>query len=224
MSAARKPIVCYVTDRRSLGAADPTAELLGRIRLAVQAGADWVQIREKDLQGRELLALTREAIAAANEAAAASASRVRVCVNDRLDVAIAAGAAGVHLGGESAPVADVVHWCRSGSGPPGFEIGASCHSVEDAREAERAGASYLFFGPVFETPSKQTFGAPQGVQRLADVCAAIRVPVIAIGGISEANAPVCIRAGASGIAAIRMFQRAQSLSALRETIVGLHAL
>jgi thiamine-phosphate pyrophosphorylase len=190
--------------------------LLAKVRLAVQAGADWVQIREKDLPGRALLDLTRAAIAAANGAA-------RVYVNDRLDVAIAAGAAGVHFGGESLPACDVIRWCRSGNAPPGFEIGVSCHSLDDAREAERAGASYVFFGPVFDTPSKQAFGPSQGVQRLAEVCAAIRIPVIAIGGVNEENAAACVRAGASGIAAIRMFQEAQSAVALRESTTALRA-
>ena len=139
----------------------------------MRAGADWVQIREKDLPGRELLELARNAVAAANERPAAKGvSKPRVYVNDRLDVALAAGAAGVHLGGESAPAGDVVRWCRNGNAPSGFEIGVSCHSVEDAREAERAGASYIFFGPVFDTPSKREFGAPQGAERLAEVCEA----------------------------------------------------
>ena len=225
MPEARQAIVCYVTDRLSLGAApdspvdptvDETGELLAKVRLAIQAGADWVQIREKDLPGRALLDLTRDSIAAANGVA-------RVHVNDRLDIAIAAGAAGVHLGGESLPAGHVVRWCRSGNAPPRFEIGVSCHSLDGAREAERAGASYVFFGPVFNTPSKQAFGPSQGIQRLAEVCAAIRIPVIAIGGVNEETAAACIRAGASGIAAIRMFQEAQSAVALRESIAALRA-
>ena len=219
---AHQSIVCYVSHRLSLGAADPVvdrpvdeiAELLAKIRLAVQAGVDWVQIREKDLSGRALLDLARSAIATAKAANGVA----RVYVNDRLDVAIAAGAAGVHLGGESVRVAHVVRWCRSGNAPPHFDIGVSCHSLEDAREAERAGASYVFFGPVFDTPSKKAFGPSQGVQRLAEVCSAIRIPVIAIGGVSEENAPACLRGGASGIAAIRMFQEAQTAVALRESI------
>jgi thiamine-phosphate pyrophosphorylase len=218
-------MVCYVTNRMSLGAVDPIAELLGRIRVAVRAGADWVQIREKDLQGRELLELARNAVAAANERPAAKGvSKPRVYVNDRLDVALAAGAAGVHLGGESAPAGDVVRWCRNGNVPSGFEIGVSCHSVEDAREAARAGAGYIFFGPVFDTPSKREFGAPQGAKRLAEVCGGVRIPVIAIGGVNEENAPASIRAGAAGIAAIRMFQETQSPVALSESIARLHAL
>jgi thiamine-phosphate diphosphorylase len=235
---ARHAIVCYVTDRLSLEARDPIAELRAKVRLAIQAGADWVQIREKDLPGRALLDLTHAAIVAAsevmneaangapnevsNEVARAAASPARVYVpvyvNDRLDIALAAGAAGVHLGGESVPVGDMVRWCRSGNAPPRFEIGVSCHSLEDAREAERAGASYIFFGPVFDTPSKQIFGPSQGIERLAEVCAATRIPVIAIGGVNEQNAPACLRAGAGGVAAIRMFQKAQSAAALRESI------
>jgi thiamine-phosphate pyrophosphorylase len=234
-------VICYVTHRQSLRAVHPIAhppvdkiaELLAKVRLAVEAGADWVQIREKDLPGRALLDLTRAAIAAANaapsgvpgetlnEVARAAASQARVFVNDRLDVALAAGAAGVHLGGESIPAGDVVRWCRSGNAPPGFEVGVSCHSLDDAREAERAGASYVFFGPVFDTPSKQVFGPSQGVERLAEVCAAIRIPVIAIGGVTEQNVPACLRAGASGIAAIRMFQEVHSAVALRESITAL---
>ena len=220
MPETRQAIICYVTNRLSLDSVDPIADLLAKIQLAVQAGADWVQIREKDLPGRALLDLTRAAIAAANEVARVY---VPVYVNDRLDVALAAGAAGVHLGGESVPAADVVRWCRSGNAPPGFAIGVSCHSLEDAREAERASASYVFFGPVFDTPSKQAFGPSQGVERLAEVCAAIRIPVIAIGGVNEENAGACLRAGASGIAAIRMFQEAQSAAALRESITALRA-
>ncbi len=227
-------VVCYVTHRLSLGAADSVADLLGKIRLAIEAGAGWVQIREKDLTARALLDLTRAAIAVANaagsrgpnqQASGAAADRARlyvpVYVNDRLDVALAAGAAGVHLGGESLPAADVVRWCRSGNAPPQFEVGVSCHNLNDVREAERAAASYVFFGPVFDTPSKQAFGPSQGVQRLAEVCAAVRIPVIAIGGVNAENAPACLRAGASGIAAIRMFQEQQSAVALRESISGL---
>jgi thiamine-phosphate pyrophosphorylase len=220
-------MVCYVTDRLSLEAPDQIAALLAKVRLAVEAGVDCVQIREKDLPGRALLDLTRGAIAAANEAALVSTGHARVYVpvyvNDRLDVALAAGAAGVHLGGESVPVGDVVRWCRSGNAPPHFEIGVSCHSLADAREAERAGSSYVFFGPVFDTPSKRAFGPSQGVERLAEVSAAIRIPVIAIGGVNEENAAACLRAGASGIAAIRMFQKEQSAAALRESIANLHA-
>src|SRR5262249_44220845 len=89
-----------------------------------------------------------------------------------------------------------------------FLIGASCHSLESAKTVARDGANYIFFGPVFATPSKAKFGEPQGVKKLADVCSAVSVPVIAIGGITLENAGDCISAGAAGIAAIRLFQDA----------------
>ncbi len=212
------PRVCYVTDRKALPA--PGTGVRQTMATAIHAGADWVQIREKDLPARELLALARAAVAMAGEAPRAGAARVMV--NDRLDVALAAGAAGVHLGGESLALGDVVRWCRSGNAPAQFLVGVSCHGLEQARQAERAGASYLFFGPIFDTPSKRAFGQPQGVALLEEVCRAIRLPVIAIGGVNEENAAACLGAGAAGIAAIRLFQESRDIEALRHTLARLH--
>ncbi|MGA7917670.1 MAG: thiamine phosphate synthase [Candidatus Acidiferrales bacterium] len=199
-----------------------------RIQMAMQAGVNWVQVREKDMAARELVALVRDAVSAAvaiaratsagaTVAASAGAEHAisRVIVNDRLDVALAAGAAGVHLGRESLNARDVVQWCRSGNAPPEFLTGVSCHSLEEAREAESVGASYIFFGPIFETPSKRALGAPQGLARLAEVCRSVRIPVIAIGGVDEGNALECVRSGAAGIAAIRMFQEARDTNLLK---------
>jgi thiamine-phosphate pyrophosphorylase len=211
-----KPILCYVTHGKAPGAAAPTANLLAQIRAAAAAGVDWVQIRERNAPARELLAL-------AKAATDACAGKARVIINDRLDVALAAGAAGVHLRGTSAPAREVVRWCRAGNVPAGFLIGVSCHSVAEAREAESAGASYLFFGPVFETPSKKSFGAPQGIANLAEVCRSVRNPAIAIGGVNEENAAECLRAGAAGIAAIRMFQEPREPEAFRKTVARLHS-
>jgi len=220
----RKPIVCYVTDRESLGsdedAGAPTARLLSKIRRAITAGVDWVQIRERDLSARDLLSLACRAVRTAAETRTAD---VRVIINDRADVALAAAAAGVHLGGESLPAFEVVRWCRAGQAPPNWLVGVSCHSLERAREAESAGASYIFFGPVFDTPSKRTFGPPQGVRKLAEVCQAIEIPVLAIGGVDGRNAGDCLRAGASGVAAIRLFQQPGALEELIETIKTLHS-
>ena len=214
------PRVCYITDRKSLPGTDPRAGVRETIAAAIQAGADWVQIREKDLPARELLALVRAAVAMAGTARRTDAARV--LVNDRLDVALAAGAAGVHLGGESLALGDVVRWCRSGNAPAHFLAGISCHNLEQARQAERAGASYIFFGPIFDTPSKRSFGRPQGVSLLEEVCRTIRLPVIAIGGVNEENAAACLRAGAAGIAAIRLFQESRDITALRQTLALLH--
>ncbi|MGC2422360.1 MAG: thiamine phosphate synthase [Candidatus Acidiferrales bacterium] len=220
--APEKALVCCVTGRESLRAADPAESVLANIRVAIEAGADWVQIREKDLNARELLALARSAVAMAKDDR--RAPKARVLINDRLDVALAAGAAGVHLGRESAPAREVVRWCRSGNAPAEFLIGASCHNIEEAREAEGAGASYVFFGPVYDTPSKRSFGPPQGLAKLSEACRAVRLPVIAIGGVNEGNAEECLRAGAAGIAAIRLFQEARDPAALQHAIARLHNL
>ncbi len=169
------------------------------IRRAAADGAGWIQIREKDLEGRALVELARFAIAETNAAA------VRVFVNDRLDVALAAGAAGIHLGEKSLPLGEVAEWRRS-AGRSDFTIGVSCHSLESVRAAESGGADCVFFGPVYATPSKAAFGEPQGIERLKEVCAAVEIPVLAIGGITFKNASECIEQGAAGVAAIRMFQ------------------
>jgi len=210
----RKPILCYVTDRRALPSAPLPSDslpgdlephrvrsLLDCIRRAAAAGAGWIQIREKDLDARPLVELARFAIAETLEAGA------RVLVNDRLDVALAAGAAGVHLGENSLPLEAVAEWRRA-SGRPDFLVGVSCHSLESARAAARGGADYIFFGPVFATPSKAAFGPPQRTDRLREVCASVEIPVLAIGGVNLENARSCIAAGAAGIAAIRLFQDA----------------
>lgn len=211
------PAVFYVTDRRALPNRS-SAAVLEKIRSAMIAQVDFVQIREKDLLAVDLLSVTIEAIRTAKEAAV----RTRLIVNDRLDVALAAGASGVHLGMGSLPRRDVIEWCRAGNAPADFLVGVACHSVEDAREAGIAGASYVFFGPVFDTPSKRPFGPPQGLACLENVCRATEVPVIAIGGVNESNAADCIKAGASGIAAIRLFQDAQNANALASTLAGIH--
>lgn len=183
------------------GDSAPLRSLQDSIRCAAAAGADWIQIRERDLEARSLVELARFA------AAETRATSAHVFVNDRLDVALAAAAAGVHLGEKSLPLETVVEWRRS-AGRSDFLIGVSCHSLESARAAGRGGANFIFFGPVFATPSKAAFGAPQGIERLREVCAAVEIPVLAIGGVNLENARACIAAGAAGIAAIRLFQEA----------------
>jgi thiamine-phosphate pyrophosphorylase len=213
LHALNPPVVCYVTDRKSLGDGPDRAAIREKIQMAIEAGTDWVQIREKDLPSRELAGLVRGSVAAGRKHVSS-----RVIVNDRLDAALAAGAAGVHLGRESLNARDVVQWCRRGNAPAEFLVGVSCHSLEEAREAESAGASYIFFGPVFDTPSKRGLGAPQGAERLAEICRSVRTPVIAIGGVDEGNTAECVRAGAAGIAAIRMFQEADDVLELKDAV------
>jgi thiamine-phosphate pyrophosphorylase len=203
--------------------------VLERARGAFEAGVDWVQIREKDLPTQKLLALVKRAVDAVhsrNGTARVSDSgvqvvRAKVIVNDRLDVALAASAAGVNLGRESTPLLEAVRWCRSGNAPNEFLIGASCHTLAESREAEGAGASYVIFGPVFDTPSKRAFGRPAGIAELSKVCAAVKIPVLAIGGIDVRNAGECFKAGAAGIAAIRMFQDPVDASVLRNIVEAL---
>lgn len=199
-----KPLLCYVTDRNTLAEPSLLAEQISR---AVMAGMDWIQIREKDLSARELLGITRGAVKAVGSSA------TRIIVNDRLDVALAAGAGGVHLGEASMTVAAVRGWRRENNSRE-FLIGASCHSVEAVRAAERDGADYVIFGPVFSTPSKERFGVPQGINLLVEASKAVRIPVLAIGGITELNARECFDAGAAGIAAIRMFSEERDLAGL----------
>lgn len=217
-SAPERPIVCYVTDGRGFPPGDRDRLLLGHVRGAIEARADCVQIREKDIPVKRLLALTRDVAQLASKIAPAA----RIIVNDRLDVAVATGAGGVHLGGESISAQEIIPWCRAGNASPKFLIGVSCHSTEEAQGAESAGADYAFFGPVFDTPSKRGFGAPQGLAVLGKVCRAVNIPVIAIGGISVKNAGDCIQAGAKGIAAIRLFQEATNKGAVRELVSQLH--
>ena len=123
-------------------------------------------------------------------------------VNDRVDIARAAGADGVHLTSQSLP-ADVV---RKICGPE-FLIGVSTHSLAEARAAQHAGADFVVFGPIFDTESKRAFGEPQRLDKLREVTSDLgEFPVIAIGGITRDNRASCIAAGASGIAGISMFE------------------
>jgi thiamine-phosphate pyrophosphorylase len=184
---------------------DGLSALIEKITRLASAGIDWVQLREKDLSARDLANLTRKALRCTRAHPEKSATSTRIVVNDRADVARAEGADGVHLGENSLPVREVKSLVAH-SAPSNFLVGASCHSLEGAKSAKAAGADYVFFGPVFATPSKAAFGEPQGIGRLGEVCRQISIPVIAIGGVTLGNAPACFAAGAAGIAAIRLFQ------------------
>lgn len=210
-------IACYVTDTQLLEVADPPLALRNTIRRAAEAGVDWIQIREKRLQAAELLELTRAAVRLARE----KGRDIRVIVNDRADVAIAAEASGVHLGGNSASAKDVAAWRRSSSAAKDFLIGVSCHSLEEVQQGQQAGADYVFFGPVFDTPSKRVYGPPLGLAMLRDACRASEIPVIAIGGVDLRGIAACLEAGAAGIAAIRMFQE-QDAAKVREAVEKIH--
>jgi thiamine-phosphate pyrophosphorylase len=209
----RKLKLCYVTDRKALaGSAEEQVRwLLGRIEDAARTGVDWVQIREKDLSGRELMELVKEALRRVP-------ASCRILVNDRLDVACVAGAGGVHLGEQSLPVEEARLLLRDREFAEDFLLGVSAHSMEAARAAEANRADYVIFGPVFPTPSKLAYGLPQGVEKLGDLCRSLSIPVIAIGGITAENVRACVEAGATGIAAIRLFQDSQDVAAAANSL------
>jgi len=188
----------YITDRLALG----TKPLLPVIQEAVRAGVDLLQIREKDLAPRPLVELVRATVECAR------GTGTRVVVNDRLDVALALGACGVHLGAQSLPAQAVRRWVRDD-----FLIGVSCHSLEEALAAESAGADYIVLGPIFATPSKLAYGPPLGLDKLRQVAARARIPLLALGGLEVQRVKPCLAAGATGIAGISIFQDSDSLQA-----------
>ena len=192
------PIICLVTGGRAR--AQPTLELIAE---AARAGVDLIQIRERGMDDRALSDLTRRAVELTRETAS------RVVVNDRADIALAAGAAGVHLRADSFAAARVRVLA-----PKGFSIGRSVHATADAVAAAAAGGcDYLLFGTVFFSRSKPANHPVAGLEALRDVCRSVRLPVLAIGGISLDNAAEVARAGASGVAGISLFASTDAMAA-----------
>jgi thiamine-phosphate pyrophosphorylase len=174
--------------------------LLLKVELAVFLEVPLFQIREKNLHARMLYQLVSRA------AEITRGTSTRLLVNDRFDVARAAGADGVHLTETSLPPRVVRELCGDE-----FVIGVSTHSLESARAARDGGADFAVFGPVFETESKRAYGPPQGLEKLRDVAAALQgFPVLAIGGVTVDNAEECFEVGASGFAGISWFDRPYS--------------
>ncbi len=182
--------------------------ILCLVEAAVGAKIPLFQIREKALHARVLFELVVRAVEIVR------GSETRLLVNDRSDIARAGGADGVHLTGQSLP-AEVVRRIYG----PDFLIGVSTHSLEEARAARTSGADFVVFGPVFDTESKRAFGAPQGLEKLREICSELpEFPVIAIGGITVDNAKACLDAGASGVAGISLFNDAGRMSCICESI------
>jgi thiamine-phosphate pyrophosphorylase len=205
-------ILCYVTDRDLLTSRSwklSSDSLPQKIHEAALAGVNWIQLREKDLATPGWSILVRKALGGVPQTA-----QTRILVNDRLDIAVSEGAAGVHLSESGLPLTEVREFVNSLDPGRNFLVGVSCHSLKAAQIAAACGSDYILFGPVFETPSKTVFGDPQGLDRLTRVCQTVSIPVIAIGGITFSNALSCRKAGASGIAAIRLFQEAENMQKL----------
>jgi len=171
----------YVTDRRQ-------GDVLASATRAIGQGVDMIQVREKDLPGRELFDL----VCRIRDLAAGTNSRV--LVNDRLDIALAARVDGVHLPADGLPSNRVRPWVKV--------LGVSTHTIQEAIDAQKNHADFIVFGPVFDSPGKTAVG----LEPLRRVVASVSIPVLAIGGITRANAESVLAAGAAGIAGIRLFQ------------------
>ena len=157
---------------------------------AASDGVEMIQIRAKQLSARDLAQLVRGALAQARQS--------KIIVNTRTDIALACGAHGVHLPAESmAP-----HAMRR-IAPEGFLIGTSCHTPDELRAAEREGADFAVYGPVFPSVTKSL--TPIGIEAFRQAVSCVRLPVYALGGVTAENAPQCIQAGAAGVAGISLF-------------------
>lgn len=169
--------------------------ILKNIENAVESGVGLIQIREKALPSGLLVDLVKNAVRICAK------SRVRLLVNDRFDVALAAGADGVQLTAKSIPITAVRVSC-----PDHFIVGVSTHSALEVAAAHEQHADFALFGPVFDSPAKRQYGDPKGTEKLTEVCRSVNgYPVLAVGGINESNIESVVACGAAGYAAIRLF-------------------
>jgi len=195
----------YITDRKQLpgDAAAQRRHLLNKIAEAARCGVDYIQLREKDLSPRELETFAHEALHTIQLTAGHRQLTTALLINSRVDIAMAAGADGVHLRAEDISPIDVrAMWDTCNRTKP--LVAVSCHSEDDAAGAESSHADFIVFAPVFE--KKTVPGTrPAGLEQLRRACQH-RIPVLALGGVTLDNAQSCLEAGAAGIAAIRLFQ------------------
>ena len=194
-----RPILYYITDRKRLAG----CPLTNKIKRAISCGVDFIQIREKDLPDKALFELACKAVSLARN------SKSKIIVNGRADIALAAGAHGVHLPASALKISDLRSWL-----PASFLIGASTHSAKEAYLAVSSGADYMLLGPVFRTESKAAFGPPLGLVRLKQACLSLHAPVIGLGGIRARSAGSVLEAGAAGIAGISLFQNEKEFALL----------
>ena len=193
-----------ITDRKNTKLPLPEA-----VRLALQGGVRAIQLREKDLPVRELLELARKLRELTLDFGA------KLFINDRVDVAIAVDADGVHLGHQSMPPEPVRRILGKGK-----LIGVSTHNIVEAKEAEAGGADFITFGPVFFTPSKANFGAAVGLEYLKIAKNRINIPIFGLGGIKSGNIREVFRFGADGVSLISAIFGAQDIRKAAEAIVG----
>lgn len=219
MSRALAPPITYlITGGETSSTTGPESEEFGRllalVRAAVEARVTLVQLREKELTGRVLFELASAA------AQIARGSATRVLVNDRADIARAAVCDGVHLTTNSLDTRVV----RRAFGEE-LLIGVSAHTVEEARAASACGADFAVFGPVFDTPSKRAYGPPIGVGALKEAARKLSpFPLVALGGVGVEQVEEVWRAGAAGVAGIRLFANGQNLARIVHHIGRAHGL
>jgi thiamine-phosphate pyrophosphorylase len=215
-------ILCYITDRNSFPGDESSRRrrLLEKIREAARAGIEYIQLREKDLSPRQLESLARDAMSVIRETPQLKTEnqerRTALLVNSRSDIALAARADGVHLRSADISSQDAREVWKRGAGareisPRNPVIGISCHSPAEVAKAAADAATFAVFGPVFE---KKTASAA-GLDLLREACRA-NIPVLALGGITLANARSCLAVGAAGIAAIRLFQDNDSATIVKQ--------
>jgi len=208
-------LLYYITDRMQFSGDEATrrSAMLAKIGECARAGVDYIQLREKDLSGRELELLAREAL----QQVRAPGSATRLLVNSRVDIAIACALDGVHLrSGDQDPAAGDVRAIFASAGVARPIIAASCHSEAEVEMAESQAADFVVFGPIFE----KSGASARGLSELRRICSKVsaadgkteaiaraRLPVLALGGVTLENAAECIRAGAAGVAGIRLFQQ-----------------
>jgi thiamine-phosphate pyrophosphorylase len=202
---ADRCLLYYITDRSQFrgGEQDRRRALLDKIAEGARDGVDYIQLREKDLSGRELEMLAREVVGIVRQ----NSPSTRLLINSRVDVALAAGADGVHLrAGDVAPseVAGMLRAVAPAQTAGNFIIAASCHSHEDVTCAESEAIDFAVFAPVFgKSGTRQA--VPAGVAALRQACQA-KIPILALGGVTMKNAASCLDVGAAGVAGIRLFQ------------------
>ena len=178
------------------------------VRLALEGGVKAIQLREKDLPVRDLLQLARELRILTRDFGA------RLFINDRVDVALAVEADGVHLGQQSMPP-EAAKKVAGGR----LMIGVSVHTIEEAKVAETGGADFITFGPVFSTPSKAEFGSPVGLDGLKTVKKFVRIPILGLGGVKSGNIKQVLNYGADGISMISAIFSAEDIRKAAETVL-----
>jgi thiamine-phosphate pyrophosphorylase len=199
-STGNRPLFYYITDRSQLSG----MSLEACICRALKWGVQFIQVREKDLSDQILFEKVKRIVALAK------GTKCKILVNDRADIALAAGAHGIHLPSTGFRATDLRPWL-----PDHFLIGKSVHTEKEIQSAYKEGADYLLLGHIFPTPSKSGLGKPVGLEFLKKVCTRFPIPIFALGGINTNRIQSILESGAVGVAGIRLFQKNAEMDALK---------